>query len=143
MEWQKGEYTICTELSEADLEAIHGHLETYWKLGTPFQILQKAFHNSLAFGVFHGELLVGWARVITDGAVIAYLADVFVLETYRGRGLARWLMECVLAHPELQGLRRWLLSTEDSHGLYAPFGFGSLSHPEHFMERFDPQVYKG
>lgn len=142
MEWQKGEYTVRTELSEADLEHIHRRLEAHWKLGTPLEVIHKAFRNSLCFGIFHGEALVGWARVVTDYAVIAYLADVYVLEAYRGRGLGRWLMECITAYPELQGLRRWLLSTDDSQGLYAKYGFKPLAQAEHFMERFDPDVYK-
>jgi GNAT superfamily N-acetyltransferase len=95
----------------------------------------------LCFALLEGDRPVGFARVITDLATIAYLADVFVLPEYRGRGLSKWLMECITSHPELRGLRRWLLATRDAHGLYEKFGFTPLKRPEVFMERHNPDIY--
>ena len=144
MQWTRGKHTIRTELSAADLERIHHYLSTqaYWSLGIPKEIVERAFGHSLAFGVFHGEELVGWARLVTDRATFAYLADVYVLESSRGQGLSKWLMECILEHPELQGLRRWMLATRDAHGLYAQYGFKPIAAPERWMERHNPNVYK-
>ncbi len=105
-------------------------------------MVARAFQNSLAFGMYQGQEQVGWARVITDRATFAYLADVYVLEAYRGAGLSKWLMDVILAHPELQGLRRWMLATRDAHSLYARYGFLPLADPERFMERHFPDVYK-
>ena len=144
MEWHKGQHIIRTDLSPANLEQIHHYLSTqaYWSLGIPLEVVQKAFGNSLAFGIFHDEELVGWARVVTDRATFAYLADVYVLEGYRGQGLSKWLMECIFQHPELQGLRRFMLATQDAHGLYAQYGFKPIAAPERWMERHNPDVYK-
>lgn len=144
MEWQKGAYTISTDLSRFDLARVHHHLssDAYWSPGIPFEVVAKAFQNSLAFGIFQGEEQVGWARLVTDWATFAYLADVYVLEAHRGAGLGKWLMEVILAHPELQSLRRWMLATRDAHSLYARYGFQPLAAPERFMERHSPDVYK-
>ena len=96
----------------------------------------------MCFGVFENAKQVGFARVIADYATYAYLADVFILESHRGKGLSKFLMECIVAHPQLQGLRRWTLATRDAHGLYAKFGFTPLQTPDRFMELHDPDVYK-
>lgn len=136
MEWQKGAYTISTDLSH------HLASDAYWSPGIPFEVVAKAFQNSLAFGIFQGEEQVGWARLVTDWATFAYLADVYVLEVHRGAGLGKWLMEAILARPELQSLRRWMLATRDAHSLYARYGFQPLAAPERFMERHSPDVYK-
>jgi GNAT superfamily N-acetyltransferase len=117
---------------------VHGFLtRSYWARGVPPDVVQRSIENSLVFGVYGGDEQVGFARVVTDRATFAYLADVFVLEGHRGRGLGKWLMEVVLAHPELQGLRRWMLATADAHGLYRRYGFRELGKPQIFMERKD------
>ncbi|HYO63532.1 MAG TPA: GNAT family N-acetyltransferase [Pyrinomonadaceae bacterium] len=139
-EWQRGEYVISTDKSRLDFGAIHEFLAThsYWAVGRPAEVVRRSVENSLAFGLYSGARQVGFARVITDYATFAWVADVFVLEEFRGRGLSKWLMETVLAHPGLQGLRRWVLATKDAHGLYARFGFEPLRRPERWMERHDP-----
>jgi GNAT superfamily N-acetyltransferase len=143
-EWQKGEYRVSTDQERLDLETIYAFLanKSEWARGIPRSTLEKSVRLSLCFGLFHGDREVGFARVISDCATIAYLGDVFVLPEYRGRGLAKWLMECICSHPELQNLRRWILVTEDAHGLYKKYGFTQLAHPEGFMELHNPDVYK-
>ena len=103
-------------------------------------MVRRSIDNSLPFGVYRGGELVGFARVVTDYATFAWLADVFILKEHRGRGLSKWLMEVILAHPELQGFRRWVLATKDAHELYRRFGFRELHRPERWMERFDPKM---
>jgi len=126
-----------------DVDAIHAYLsgESYWARGIPRETVARSIRNSLCFGVFDDDAQVAFARVVTDRATFAYLADVYVLPAYRGRGISKGLMEAVDAHPELQGLRRWSLATRDAHGLYARFGWRAVAHPERFMERTDPHVY--
>jgi len=104
--------------------------------------VERSLRNSLCFGLYEGKSQIGFARVISDFATYAYLADVYVLEKYRGQGLAKWLMECIQQHPELEGLRRWSLVTRDAHGLYEQFGFTPLAKPEGYMERVVPDIYK-
>jgi GNAT superfamily N-acetyltransferase len=142
MDWQRGEYTISTDRGRLDVAAIHRYIsgESYWGKGRPVEVVRRAIENSLPFGVYRGEELVGFARVVTDYATFAWLADVFVFEAHRGRGLSKWLMEVILAHPELQGFRRWVLATKDAHGLYRRFGFIELHKPERWMERPDPKM---
>jgi len=135
-------YSISTDPARLDLAAIHAFLtRSYWSPGVPRAVVERAVAHSLPFGVFHGEAQVGFARVITDRATFAYLADVYILEAHRGQGLARRLMEAVLAHPDLQGLRRFLLATRDAHRLYAGFGFTPLAAPERLMEIHRPNPY--
>ncbi len=142
-EQRRDRYLVTTDRTNLDLRVIHGFLRgSYWAAGIPFEVVERSIRNSLAFGLFYDEEQVGFARVVTDRATFAYLADVFVLEGHRGRGLSRWLMEVVLSHPELQGLRRWMLATADAHGLYERYGFAALKTPEIFMERHDPDVYR-
>lgn len=142
-EWQRGNYTISTDPKKLDLEVIHGYLtRCYWAEGIPRETVQRSIGGSLCFGIYNGAQQIGFARVITDFATYAYLADVFVIESHRGLGLSKWLMECILAHPELQGLRRWSLVTRDAHGLYARFGFVVPPAPERYMEMYDRDVYK-
>jgi GNAT superfamily N-acetyltransferase len=137
------DYTISDDPARLDLDAIHAFLSrSYWSPGIPRETVARAIANSLCFGVYLGETQVGFARLVTDRATFAYLADVFVLEPHRGRGLSRVLMELVLAHPEVQGLRRWLLATRDAHGLYRKFGFVDLANPAVFLTRHDPDVYQ-
>ena len=135
-EWRRGEYVVSTDKSRLDLDVVHGYLRrSYWAQGVPLDVVRRSVENSLAFGVYWGMELVGFARVITDRATFAYLADVFVLEEHRGLNLGKWLVETVLSHPELQGLRRWMLATRDAHGLYGRHSFTGLAEPEIFMEK--------
>jgi GNAT superfamily N-acetyltransferase len=131
-------YLVSTDPGKLDIGTVHGFLtNSYWARGVPPDVVQRSIENSLVFGVYGGDEQVGFARVVTDRATFAYLADVFVLEGHRGRELGKWLMEVVLAHPELQGLRRWMLATADAHGFYRGYGFHELGNPEIFMERKD------
>jgi GNAT superfamily N-acetyltransferase len=143
-EWRKGEFEITTDRERLDLDTIHTFLtvESEWSKGIARAAVEKSVRHSLCFGVFHGNKQVGFARVISDCATIAYLGDVFVLKNYRGRGLAKWLMQCVVSHPDLQNLRRWILVTGDAHELYRKYGFTQLASPDSFMELHNPDVYK-
>lgn len=142
-EWTRGEFVISTDRARLDVEAVHRFLstESYWSPGIPLEVVRRAIEHSLAFGVYRGGEQVGFARVVTDFTTFAYLADVFILASLRGQGLSKWLMEAIQSHPDLQGLRRWMLATRDAHGLYAQHGFRPLKAPELFMERHDPDVY--
>jgi GNAT superfamily N-acetyltransferase len=136
-------FVITTDLARLDLDTVWGWLrEAYWSEGIPRDTVARAFANSIAFSLFDGDRQVGCARVVTDRATFAYVADVFVAPSHRGRGLSVWLMETIRQHPELQGLRRWLLGTRDAHGVYAKVGFRPLGHPEIFMEVHAPDVYR-
>ena len=142
MDWTRGAWTISTDPERLDREAIHAFLSnSYWAKGIPRAILDRSIENSLCFGLYEGPRLVGFARVITDRATFAYLADVFVLESHRGRGLSKWLMEVILGHPDLQGMRRWTLATRNAHGLYEQFGFRRLTSPDRLMEIVDMDIY--
>ena len=143
MEWQKDDYTISTGRSRLDLETIHRFLseEAYWAKNRTLEQTETAIENSICFGVYDGERQVGFARVVTDRATFAYLGDVFILDEYRGRGLSKWLMETIISHPELQGLRRWVLATLDAHGLYEQYGFAELKFPDRWMELAAPDAY--
>jgi len=138
-ELRRGEYLISTDSSRLDLGVVHDFLSTsYWAVGVPLEVVERSIENSLVFGVYEGEEQVGFARVVTDYATFAYLADVFVLESHRGRGLGKWLIEAVVSHPDLQELRRWMLATGDAHELYRKYGFAGLGCPEIFMEIHTP-----
>ena len=140
--WSSGEFEISTDPARIDLSVVHGFLtNSYWARGIPLETVRRSLQHSLCFGVYKGKQQAGFARVITDRATFAYLADVFVLDEFRGNGLSKWLMECIMSHPDLQGLRRWSLATRDAHGLYEKFGFKALPAPERCMERHDPDVY--
>ncbi len=142
-EWIRGHYRVSTDPRRLDLDAIHGFLSrSYWAEGIPREVVERSIHNSLCFGVYDDDRQVGFARVVTDRATYAYLADVFVLESHRGRGLSKWLLECLLAHPELAGLRRWQLATRDAHGLYAQYGFQSPADPGTLMEIRRTDAYR-
>jgi GNAT superfamily N-acetyltransferase len=142
-EFRKGDLVISTDRARLDLDVIHGYLtQCYWAKGIPREVVARSIENSLCFGVYDGQKQVGFARVISDYATFAYVGDVFVLDSYRGRGLGKWLMTSVMAHPQLQGLRRWTLLTRDAHGLYAQYGFTPLSNPDRYMELHDPDVYE-
>jgi len=145
------EYLISEDATKLDLDLIHKFLseDSYWARGIPREVVARSIANSLCFGVYalgnanpdSDWRQVGFARVSTDRATFAYLADVFILPEHRGQGLSKRLMEAVLDHPDLQGLRRWMLATADAHELYRRFGFAELSHPDRFMQRHDPDVY--
>ena len=138
-----GEFVVTTDLGSLDEELIHRVLsQSYWAKGIPRAVVTRSIRSSLCFAVLKGHEQVGFARVITDYATYAYLADVFILEEYRGRGLGKFLMQCIIQHPELQGLRRWTLATRDAHDLYAQFGFKPLANPDRFMELHNPDVYQ-
>lgn len=142
VEWTRGAFSISTDPARLDRRLIHEFLrESYWARGIPREVVDRSIEGALCFGVFEGKAQVGFARVVTDRATFAYLADVFILESHRGRGLAAWLMEAIRAHPELQELRRWILMTRDAHGLYEKFGFREIEDPRRCMEIVDREVY--
>jgi GNAT superfamily N-acetyltransferase len=140
--WQHGDYEISTDRSRLNLELIYDFLSnhSYWATSRAREVVARSIQNSLPFGIYKGNDQVGFARIVTDYATFAWVADVFVLPEHRGRGLSKWLMEVIISHPELQGFRRWVLSTKDAHGLYERFGFMKLYRPERWMERPDPKM---
>jgi GNAT superfamily N-acetyltransferase len=139
---RRGPYSISTDSALLDVAMIHAFLseQSYWAPGIPREVVARSIKNSLCFGLYQGNQQIGFARVVTDWATFAYLADVFVIEAFRGQELGKWLIECVLAHPDLQGLRRWLLGTRDAHGLYEQFGFTPLTAPSRFLEIYRPDI---
>ena len=157
VEFRRGEFVISTDPARLDLNLIHGFLTNcYWAKGIPREIVARSIERSLCFGIYdvaggssprlakgarRVALQVGFARVVSDCATVAYLGDVFVLESHRGQGLSKWLMECIMHHPALQSLRRWILLTHDARGLYSQFGFTPLKAPERYMELHRPDVY--
>jgi len=143
-EYRRGEFLISTSRDRLDLDVIHSFLTNcYWAKGIPREVVVRSIEHALCFGIYdRNGAQVGFARVISDFATIAYVGDVFVLETHRGQGLGRWLMQCVMQHPTLQNLRRWILTTRDAHGLYAQVGFTPVRAPERFMEPYRPRVYE-
>lgn len=151
-QWHKDGFTISTEKACLNLDVIHGFLsQAYWAKGMPRELVAKSIENTaLCFGIYQGDphkgraAQIGFARVITDRTTFAYLADVFVLPEFRGRGLSKWLMRVITEHPDLTGLRRFLLLTQGAHGLYARFGFAPPKNFERFMEIAPgPAVYQG
>jgi GNAT superfamily N-acetyltransferase len=171
LEYRRGDFVISTDRERVSLDVVHGFLTNcYWAKGIPRAVVARSIEHSLCFGIYdesplfgstqgrrlakearpldklmvgHGApTQVGFARVVSDLATVAYLGDVFVLESHRGRGLSKWLMECVVEHPALQNLRRWILLTRDAHGLYSQFGFTPLKASERYMELHRPDVYE-
>jgi GNAT superfamily N-acetyltransferase len=141
-EWRRGDFVISTDKSRLDRPLVQRVLSgSYWAEGIPGEIVDRSIENSLCFGVYSGSDQVGFARVITDLATFAYLADVFVVETHRGKGLGVWLMKVIMGHPRLQNLRRWMLVTRDAHGIYRQVGFTELSEPERIMEKVLTDAY--
>ncbi|QDQ83543.1 GNAT family N-acetyltransferase [Paraburkholderia megapolitana] len=138
------EYEISTDTQRLDVGMIHHFLseESYWSLGIPRATVERAIQNSLCFGAYRGDEQVGFARVVTDRSTFALLADVFVLKDHRGKGLSKRLMQCVVEHEDLQGLRRLLLLTSDAHGLYKQYGFKELGNPARFMEILRADIYR-
>ena len=144
VEHRRGEFVISTDRARLDLDVVHNFLTNcYWAEGIPRDVVVTSIEHALCFGIYDGSgAHVGFARVISDFATIAYVGDVFVLESHRGRGLGKWLMECITQHPALQNLRRWILTTRDAHGLYSQVGFTPVKSPERYMELHQPNVYK-
>lgn len=142
-EWRNGPYVISTDTARLDVDLIHRFLSReFWDTeGIPRDVLERSIEHSLCFGIYEGEQQVGFARAVTDRATFAFISDDFVVESHRGRGLATWLMQCILAHPDLRRLRRALLVTRDPR-LYRKSGFTPLAAPESYLERYDPHVYE-
>ena len=143
MEFYQDEFCISTDKSKLDLKMVHRFLsqESYWSKNIPFEKVEKAAANSLTFGVYDGEIQIGYARIISDYTSVAYLGDVFISPAYRGKGLSKWLLTIIMSYPELQGLRRWILLTADAHGLYKQFGWTEIAAPERWMEIHHKDVY--
>ncbi len=139
------ELRVRTGRDAVDVDVVHGFLSrhAYWCPGIPRAVLERALDHSVCFSAWRDGAQVGFARVVTDHATFAYLADVFVLPAFRGQGVSTAIMDAVMAHPDLQGLRRFLLATSDAHGLYAKYGFTALARAERFMERYRPDAYLG
>jgi GNAT superfamily N-acetyltransferase len=137
-------YTISTDQTRLDAGLIHRYLsgDSYWARGVPLEVVERAIRHSLCFGLYQHDRQVGFARVVTDSATFAYLADVFIVPGHRGIGLGKRLIAAVMGHPDLQGLRRFMLATRDAHGLYQPFGFTAPRNPQVLMERHDPDIYR-
>ena len=138
MEWKKEALVISDDPSRLNIDTICDFLSrSYWADRRPRSVIERSILHSLNFGMYDGDRQIGFARVVTDRAVFAYLCDVFIHEEYRGQALGKWMMETILVHPELQGLRRWCLVTRDAHGLYSQFGFTELYDTRRWMEKFD------
>jgi len=138
----RGNFCISTDRNRLDIQAIHAYLSnSYWSPGIPIHVTQRAIAGSLCFGLFQDAKQIGFARVISDCATFAYLCDVYVLDDYQKQGLGQWLMEVIVAHPDLQGLRRFVLVTRDAHGLYQRFGFCPLARPDGYMEIHRANAY--
>ena len=135
MIFTRDDFVIDTDRDRIDALAVHDYLanHSYWAEGRPLAVVQRSIENSLCFGLFHRDRQIGLARVVTDYSTYAYLCDVYVLEEYRGRGLGKWLIGCVVAHPDLQGLRKFSLATRDAQELYRPFGFTEIDEPHRYM----------
>ncbi len=144
VECRRGEFVISTDPARLNLDVICNFLTNcYWATGIPRETVARSIKHSLCFGIYDGSgAQVGFARVISDFATVAYLGDVFVLESHRRLGLSKWMMECIMQHPDLQGLRRWILLTRDAHGLYRRFGFTPLKSADRYMELHRPDVYE-
>ncbi len=142
-EWQNGEYPVSPDRERLQIDAIDKFLKekSYWAKERTKEQTATAIKNSLPFGVYKGENLVGFARVVTDYGTFAYLGDVFILEEFRGQGLSKWLMQVIIEHPDLQGFRRWILATKDAHALYEKFEFTALKFPDRWMEKTAPNAY--
>ena len=142
-EWRNGEFVISTDRERLQINEIHKFLteESYWAKDRTFEQTTAAINNSLCFGVYKNDFQIGLARVVSDFATFAYLGDVYILEDFRGRGLSKWLMTTIINHPDLQGLRRWILATRDAHTLYEQFGFHALKFPTRWMEKPAPNAY--
>ncbi|HJY86690.1 MAG TPA: GNAT family N-acetyltransferase [Candidatus Acidoferrales bacterium] len=140
-EYRKEQFLITNDPARLDVDSIHGFLsKEFWDSeGIARDVVERSIRGSLCFGVYDGQRQIGFARVVTDGATFAYLCDDYILEDYRGKGLGKWLMECILSHPDLQGLHRWVVVTRDIR-LYTKVGFTPLKEPETYLEMVKPSV---
>jgi GNAT superfamily N-acetyltransferase len=138
-------FEISTDKSKLDIAVIHDYLskESYWAKNIPVELVQKSIEGSICFGIYHNSRQIGYARMISDCATFGYLADVFIIDEYRGKGLSKWLMEEIINYQAFQPLRRWMLATRDAHGLYKQFGFTELDKPERIMQRLKINPYPG
>jgi GNAT superfamily N-acetyltransferase len=143
-EYLNGEFLLSSNPEKLNLDIIHGYLSknSYWSQNIPMNVVRRSINNSLCFGLYHGTVQIGLTRVITDKATFAYLADTFIIEEYQGKGLGTWMIETIMKSSELQGLRRWQLSTRDAHSFYQKFGFHSLEYPDRHMTIKYYNVYK-
>jgi GNAT superfamily N-acetyltransferase len=142
-ELRDGDILISTDPDRLDLDEIHGFLSSsYWAAGVPREIVERSIRHSICFGAFDEDRQVGFARVISDRATYAYVADVFVLPSHRRRGIGKRLMACITTHPDLQNLRLWTLFTRDAHGLYRQYGFEDARYPDRLMERRQTRAYR-
>lgn len=139
MQKEKNDFVFTDEKQKMDPILIHQFLtnESYWSKGITLEKVKRSMEHSLCFGIFYNNEQIGFARVITDYVRMAYLADVFILPAFRGKGLGKWMMENILVYPDFSEIKKWLLGTADAHGLYKQFGFTALAHPERFMEKVD------
>ncbi|HEY4877282.1 MAG TPA: GNAT family N-acetyltransferase, partial [Puia sp.] len=139
MDWCKANFIISDEKEKLTAEYIHDYLtnKSYWAENIPLETVKKSIDGSICFGMYDDGKQIGFARVVTDKATFGYLADVFIDENYRAQGLSKWLMEVIMAYPELQGLRRWMLGTRDAHSLYEKFGFEPLENPKRVMHIYN------
>ncbi|MPS65277.1 MAG: GNAT family N-acetyltransferase [Chryseobacterium sp.] len=144
IEFNFGEYHFSTDKNKMDILAIHDFLSNHsgWSNGIPIEKVELSIQNSLNFGVFHHNRQIGFARIISDFSTIAYLGDVYLLNDYRGKGISKKLMDFIMSHPNLQGLRRWILLTSTADWLYEKYGFEKIPNPEIYMELYNPNVYK-
>lgn len=144
MEWRRADYLVTDDRRRLDLAVVHAFIaeQSYWATGIPEGTMARAIANSICFGLYRQERQIGFARVVTDHATFGYLCDVFVEAGHRGAGLGKWLVECVLSHPDLQGLRRLALMTRDAHGLYKAFGFKPMADATRYLEIHRPDVYQ-
>lgn len=143
-EEKREEYLVSTDKSKLDINLIHNYLtnDSYWAQGITLDTVKTSIDNAVCFGLYENDMQIGFARVVTDKSTFGYLGDVFVLESHRGKGLSKWMMECILKHPELQGFRRWILLTRDAQDLYRKFCFVEFHDPKKCMELWDQDVYK-
>lgn len=138
--WRRDDLTISTDPARIDIDFVFRFLseDSYWAAGVAREVVERSIEHSIVFGLYRGQQQVGFARVVSDRATFAWLADVFVAEDERSRGLSKWLMDCVMEHADLRGLRRWMLATRDAHELYRRYGFAELAEPARFMEIHQP-----
>jgi N-acetylglutamate synthase-like GNAT family acetyltransferase len=140
IEYIKKPFMISTDRNKVNVDKVCEFLaQSYWANTRKRETIIKSLEHSICFSLFHENTQIGFARVITDGATFAYLCDVFIDEAYRGKGLGKWMLECILEHPDIAPVRRFCLVTKDAHEFYRPFGFQSLQQPERFMERMNEQ----
>ena len=139
MEYKRGRFVVSDDMSKLDIDVVSSFLaRSYWANKRPRDLIERSIQFSLNFGLYDHEKQIGYSRVVTDRTIFAYLCDVFIDEEYRGQSLGKWMMECVVAHPDLVGIKRFCLVTGDAHGLYRQFGFTELADSEIYMEKLNP-----